>query len=673
MKSKLIFILFFLYSALSSAQYNTDDNNIESIILEVVQENQELDYEEVYEALIQIYSDPIDLNIASKEDLESLYILKPLQINNFLEYRNLAGPFVSIYELQSIPSFDPETIRKVLPFVYIKDKSFLPRNLFREILTNRNHYLLMRTERTLENKKGFIEDSLGNKAFTGGEQKIYFRYRNTKARQFSYGFTMEKDAGEKKFNDFTSYHLALYNKGKVKSALIGDYQVQFGQGLILGAGFSLGKGSETILTVKRNNTGIRPYTSSGEYNFFRGASSTIRLKSFDLSAFVSHKQIDGNTGDSINSEKTFTPVTTGYHRTTSESAKRKNIQETITGGNISFSSRNKKFHIGITSVATYYNEYLLKNPEPYNRFDFSGKENFIYGLDCSYQWKNFYFFGESGMSSGKGKGIVSGFISTLSSSIDVSFLYRNYEKKFHSLYGNAFGENTDNKNEKGIYWGIKLKIAPKIILNAYYDHFYFPWLKYQVDAPSEGYEYLFRLNYIPSKTILIYLQFRQEDKEKNLAGNSYLIDYPVNSLKRNGVFNFEIKATPSLFLRTKIQCSSYRQIDEPTFGFLILQDVSLNYKRFTIAGRFSVFETDDFENRQYTYERDVLYNFSIPFYYGKGIRTYFLLKYKLSKKLELWLKYSRTNYRDKQIIGSGPDEIQGNRKTDIKAQLRYNF
>ena len=67
--------------------------------------------------------------------------------------------------------------------------------------------------------------------------------------------------------DFYSSHLLLENKLGFSKILIGDFQMQIGQGLVFGGGFAPGKGVETINTVKRNTRGILPYTSSLEQNF----------------------------------------------------------------------------------------------------------------------------------------------------------------------------------------------------------------------------------------------------------------------------------------------------------------------------------------------------------------------------------------------------------------------
>jgi len=82
----------------------------------------------------------------------------------------------------------------------------------------------------------------------------------------------------------------------------------------------------------------------------------------------------------------------------------------------------------------------------------------------------------------------------------------------------------------------------------------------------------------------------------------------------------------------------------------------------------------DYENRVYVYERDILYAFAIPMYYGKGSRYYVNLKYEINSKLSLWFKVAQTVYADyRESISSGNEEIIGNRKTDMRVLIRWNF
>ncbi len=104
-----------------------------------------------------------------------------------------------------------------------------------------------------------------------------------------------------------------------------------------------------------------------------------------------------------------------------------------------------------------------------------------------------------------------------------------------------------------------------------------------------------------------------------------------------------------------------------------MQDVQVTAGKLKVSTRFALFDTEDYDNRQYAYEKDVLYAFSLPAYNGRGTRQYLLLQYPLGPHLDLWLRYARTQLRDGDTIGSGLEEIHAPHKSEVKAQVRMSF
>ncbi|MBY0426055.1 MAG: helix-hairpin-helix domain-containing protein, partial [Cytophagales bacterium] len=623
-------------------------------------QDQDLPYEDLYETLFQYYRTPLNINKATKEELRNLYILSEIQINSFFEHKRKYGALLSLYELQTIPNFDQSTIDKLLPFVTIGTDSKLRDNrplLQRIKEEHENHFLLLRFRSVLEKQKGYTNPTPTSSGeipqrYVGSPGAWYLRYRLSHSNDFSFGITLEKDAGEafawnpaKRYygTDFISAHATLYNIGHWKSISVGDYTVQLGQGLIMSGGFYIGKGSETISTIRRSTMGIKPYTSVFEGNFFRGAAATYNWKRFDITALISHRKIDGRlaaNSDTINNNDDYLSslLNTGMHRTPSELDSRQTIDETNVGGNINYTSKSKNLNIGLSALNTRFGTPLQRIPSTYNQFEFNGINNFIFGGDISFSWQNFNFFGEVARSQSGGIGAVAGAIASLTHKLDVSILYRNYDKNFHSLYSNSFNEGTRNINEEGIYWGVKYKPNKIWEWNTYFDLFRFPWLKFRVDAPSSGYEFLSRLNYKPSKTVTLQIQYREENKQRNSNNDQVKIDYLATVIKRNVMVNAEFKIARSLTFRSRVQGSSFTNDGSMTYGFAIVQDLNYDFGKLAISTRYSLFDTDDYDNRQYVYEKNVLYTFSIPAYYGKGYRVYLLVQYTFHKKLDVWAR-----------------------------------
>jgi hypothetical protein len=381
---------------------------------------------------------------------------------------------------------------------------------------------------------------------------------------------------------------------------------------------------------------------------------------------------DGQEGDLISSL-----IATGFHRTPSEIEKKDNFLRTDAGGNITYKDKQSNLELGATFSYTSYNKTLQRNDRLYNRFEFNGKENYNFGLNYSYAWRNMSFFGEAARSKSGGVGLISGVILSLARPLEMSMLLRSYDRDFHTFYGAAFGEGSRPINEQGFYWGMKYTPSKKWQLAAYYDRFRFPWMRFLVDAPSGGHEYLARLTYRPSRAIQLYGQFRQEVRDRNFRDDNDNTGSNFNKVtpytRRNYQLNCNYKAEEIVSLRARVQFSSYEHEAAPTQGYVVVQDVNLDFGKVRFSTRFALFDTDDYDNRQYVYEKDVLYYFFIPAYYGRGFRNFYMVQFKAGKKIDIWAKWAYTKYRNQESIGSGLERIDGDLRNDIRIQMRLKF
>ncbi|RED96653.1 ComEA family DNA-binding protein [Marinoscillum furvescens] len=643
-------------------------------------QEEDIGYEDLYESLLLYHTNPLNLNTATEEEIGSLYILSPAQLREFSAYRAKQDKLISIYELQAIPLFDIQTIKELLPFVSVNE-TVDTRPLLERIANEPNNYLLLRYTRQLQQSAGYKRTD--GSGFLGDPNTLYGRFRVSHAQDFSLGFTFEKDAGEQlSLNpgrnqygmDYYSGHVFLQNKGKLKALALGDFQLQFGQGLVFGAGFSAGKGANPIATIKRNTTGVKPYASVLESGFFRGGAATVSLGNLDITVFGSYLQQDANLlRDTTYSDFELfvnSVQATGLHRTPNELAAKNSTNE-IALGTAAHLEISPRFSVGATSLYSLFSNPIQKRPTNYNQFEFVGKKNIIQSIYTNYNWQNFMFFGEAARSRSGGIGYVAGLLASLTPQLDLSWSLRNYDKNFHSFYGNAFGESSRNINEKGVYWGLAYKPSRKWQLALYFDKFRFPWLRYRTDAPSEGFEYLARLTYKPKKMISLYAQFRQENKERSISeGNLSVL---TETIKRTYLINLDYALARSISFKTRIQASDFQLSGQKSHGLALVQDINLKIKDLKLSGRFAVFDTDDFENRQYMYERDVLYAFSIPAYQGVGSRSYLLAQYRFSSQLTIWARYAQFHFANLDEFGSGLSKVNGNLKSEIKLMARYKF
>ncbi len=655
-------------------------------------QEEDIDYESIYEVLFQLYLNPIDINRADAEILQATYLLNPSQVSSLIDYRNSFGSLLSLYELQAVPNFDLQTIQNLIPFISIGSSGIRTKKFWDRVKEEEQAYFLFRHQRTWETRRGYTPADTSSSGrissrYLGDPNTIYLRFRIQHARDFSFGVTLEKDAGEQFVWDgktarygfnFFSFHFTRYFVGKWKTIALGDFQASFGQGLIFGAGYALGKGAETVPTVRRSSIGILPYTAALEFGFFRGLGLTRQFKNWQATVIASHNARDGRISVSIDSLESFQETISsfnqsGLHRTASELATKNQFRETNLGANAQYSHPSGKFQAGANSLYTRFNRPWIRTPQIYNRFEFAGQSNLVSSLYFNYNWKNFFLFGESAISQNGGTGTVLGFVSSLSKQVDFSLLWRKYDKDFHSFYSSGFSENTRPINEQGVYMGIQIRPDKRWRINAYYDLFAFPWLRYRVYAPSKGYEWLTRITFQPRRNLVAFVQIREEQKDRNLSDSGepalpYLVR-PINKI--NGLLSLETQVTKDFFLRSRILMSRVKIEEEITHGLMILQDAQYGKNKWRLTGRIALFDADTYDNRLYAFENNVLWTFSIPAFSGQGMRYYLLGQYQITQKLTAYFRFSRTSYTDRQVISSGLQTIEGPNQTDTALMIRY--
>ncbi len=691
MKAFLLFILFCIgFCTISQTQdFRRREIDLNAFVQNLLPiQTEDLNYNELYENLIQLYATPLDLNTCTRDELAATYLLNERQLNSFFLYREQFGKFLSIYELQAIPDFDLALIYKMLPFVAVVPAN---RKLWNGLNNPTDNYLLIRTEQLMEEKRGATDNAPKSRdgtlqRFEGSPIQWYARYRYSRSRDFSFGFTMEKDEGEafrwqpskyKYGSDYLSFHAQVQNRGRIKNLLIGDYQLQIGQGLVYSAGFALGKGMETVYTVRRPTTGIRPYTSVTESGFFRGIAATYSLtKRLEATTLYSRTRRSGTV--STDSDPTTEDVisslqTDGLHRIPNELQYRANIIEQNLGVHLLYHANRGQ--LGATLLQSYFDQPLQKTEALRNEYEFRGKQNLLVGLHGNYLWHNFNLFSEVARSQSGGVGATIGILASLNKRWDATLLFRQFDKNFHSFYANGFGESSRNINESGIYTGVKYTIHKKMKFGAYVDVYRSPWYQYLVDKkPTNGFDFLFQNTWTPSKKWAFYAVYRQEHKEHNIPSDLSKQKYVANYTRRNLILSAEYTSGRVWSFRTRVQGGTFGyQNFKADKGWLVFQEITADWGKFSATTRLSAYNSDSYDARQYAIERDVLYAISMPAYYERGFRNFLLFRYTPHLRMDIWVRFARTDMPDREKLSSYVDEINGSHRTELKLQIRYKF
>ena len=682
----LIFLLIVGSHALRAQDaVSTTEQIIANIFEKLTAESEEtIDYESFYDDLMFCAENPINLNQTNREELEKLQFLSEIQIENILSYVYDNGELKTIYELQLIEGLDMTDIRRILPFVRLGEADDSRVKLYwNELIKYGKNQLMFRLDKGVETKEGYQflpnEDvnspSVNPTQYLGNELYNSVKYRFHYKDRIQVGFTGEKDAGEQfwgnenKGYDFYSFHAQLNKFGKFKTIVLGDFRANFGQGLVLHPEFGMGK-SSYVLNVTPRSSGLKKYSSTDEYNYFRGGGVTLKLGKYEVSAFYSNKMIDGDT---VNG--TFSSIIkTGYHRTLDELSKKQTVNQIIVGGNVTYTNMN--LQLGVTAVHTELDNNLIPDKSVYNYFYFSGKRQTTGGIFYRYRWKKLNLFGETAITENGSLATLNGCYFSPVSQVSLVVLQRYYSPEYDTFYASSFAETSKINNESGLYLGAEVRPFRKWKLAAYADSYRFPWPKYGIDAPSVGNDYLFQADFVPKRNMSMYWRFKYEEKQSNLSTSGTVMPMvvPVKkaSLRYQIIYlyeNFSLKNVLEGNLSTQAQ-------SEWTYGIIASQDVSYNFSKIPlkIDLRFQFFDAQNYENRFYSYEKDVLYAFSIPMYYGLGSRYYLNIQYDITKQLSVWFKIAQTVYADdRESLSSGNETISGNRKTDVRFLLKWEF
>ena len=682
---QLLLSLLFIVPIVAFSQIDSEFRNDEDLIQSILEDvDGEVDLSQLFDHLEYRLRRPINLNRCETEDLLELYILTEQQSYNIISHRDRFGKYISIYELQAVKLLDLESIYRLIPFVTLIESSISRDLSFKEKLTRMDHEVIIRTRGVIEEQNGYTKDQelSGNQYYSGNRFNQFIRYRSRLGKRFSIGFTAEKDAGEEFFKgkrkdgfDFYSGHLAIGERGILKKLIIGDYQVKFGQGLMAWSAFAFGK-TPMVNKIKRVPLGVSPYRSVNENSFFRGAAITLEKNNFSLTAYHSRKKRDLNVNDTIFDDDfealQATFQESGFHRTESELESRKKLQEIITGLNLSYDEG--AFHLAINALDQQFEKSISPGDQLYKLPYFSGDKLRALAVDASYRFGNSMVFGEASKSNPGSVAYILGWQIALHKKLDLSLLHRNIPEDYNSFYANPFRELSKAKNEKGFYAGMEFRPSRAWKISAYADHYYFPWLRFQADAPTRGRDYFSELQYKPNKTEEYYLRFRTETKEGNFTGESNLKQI-LESTRSTLRLNASYYLSKNLRLQSRIELSKFNTFGVEDRGFLAFQNVSYSSFGFplSLSARLAVFDTDSYNSRIYAYENDVLYFFSVPAYSGNALRYYLNLKFDIGRNLDIWLRYAQTRYADRNVVSGGLSESQGNTRSDFKIQMRYSF
>jgi len=612
---------------------------------------------------------PLQINQVTADELSALGILTSTQISDFISHRNQIHHFESIYELQTIHGWELALLKKIKPFLRCDKISKKWHDL-----QGAKHQFLIRNETTLEEKKGFSpKDSRSKTRYLGNSWGQLARYRGQLNTYLRIGAIIQKDAGEANYLDFKSVFIEIKPNRWIDKIIIGDFINQWGQGLVQSGGFSLGKSFESIKATQKFHLGAIPYTSSGETAFYRGFNIQFHVGTLNFQTFSSLRHLDASlSSDSTSNSKQINSwIEDGYHRTTTELSHQSNVQETAWGGSMQWIHKPTHLAIQFNLSTTLFSLEKSKSLLAYKVNAWSGNQVKNYSMSFQAPFHNIHFTGEFAWMPENHFSLIQGGAFALSKKTDLSYLIRYYEPSYFSPKAQGIGESAETTNEMGLFVGNQITFNKRNKLSSYLDVFRFPGLKYEVSQlNSWGWEYLTRYQWEKRGKYTFFGQLKWTSKQNDMSRSNKALTR--NHLIQTSLDLHQFRAK-KLDFHTRIMTCLLVGANTKETGLLILQDVKYQIRSLGIQLRIGFVSSSSYDSRLYAYEVGVPLSFSLPAYYGHGFRNCLVLDYKWTKNSTFSLKIGRTNYLDRDEIGSSLDLISKSHKTDVTFQCQLSM
>lgn len=637
--------------------------------------------ENIFQELTMLEGNPMNLNQVSREQLEQFPLISHEQAAHIAEFLDKNRPVYSVFELRNVSFLDFKTVELILPFFFAGEAKKEQPSV-KTMLKRGRHEVQSRFDKTLQSRAGYGEfpDSIlqryPNRKYRGEDFYTSAKYAFSYRDRIQFGLVGEKDSGEPFLRknhpvgyDHYGFHLIVRDLGKLKTLAVGDYRLSFGQGLILNNDFILSKSWGTNMIIRRTQEPKRHF-STAESGFFRGVAAVLQIGKVTVTPFYSHKRFDANL--SRNGEITSFK-TDGYHRTLSEMEKKNNSHEQVTGININY--RNEQFQLGVSGVYHAYDRMYCPVVNEHNYYSLRNSSHVNASIDYSYRLNRLTLAGETAVARNGATATTHMVQYSPSGLFSLSTLYRHFPISYNAMHAQAFSEGSKIENENGFYIGATFNPLRKISATTYIDLFRFPWPKNQVDKPSAGFDFYLLGTYAVNQNANFELRYKIKQKEQNSKypdKNSRTV-LPYNTQKIRFRYNHVLKS--GWDFRTTFDVSLFRRKHFPQEkGFMLSQHAGYRGSK-KIRGDFfaGYFKSDTYASRLYSYERNILTTFYMPSFYGKGIRLATLGRYTFTPRLSFSVKIGHTHYFDRETIGSGTEQISGNRRTDLFTYLQWRF
>ena len=620
-------------------------------------------WEETYEWLCELEQHPLDINQATREELEELPFLSAQQIEELMEYRYRYGPMKSLGELQMIRSLGYGQRRLLACFVYVGTAQESRFPSLRQIARYGRHELVATARIPFYERKG------DNDGYLGYPYRHWLRYQFTYGDAVKVGLVGAQDAGEPFFSnrnkwgyDYYSFYLQLRNLHRLETLCLGNYRVSMGMGLVMNSDFSMGKVS-MLQTLGRAPHSLRAHSSRSN-TYLQGAAATLNLgRGIKATAFFSSRPMDAT----LNKDSSVSTIlTSDYHRTETEMQKKHNLQALKTGGSLRYEHRG--LHLGANALYVHLDRQLRPNTKVlYRQHAAQGSDFLNLSLDYGYASYRLSLNGETAMDKAGHLATINTVSWRLNDGLSVMALQRFYAYAYTSLDAQSYSDGGHVQNESGVYLGLTWQPSPAWRVAAYTDFAYHAWARYQVSQSSRSWDHLVQGSYVHRSWTLT-ARYRLRRRQKDNAEKTALLDIAEHRFRLSA----EYAGAQGFGSRTQVD-GGFVDGTQGEWGGIVSQSFSYTRGWLRLNAGAACFHTDSYDSRVWLYERGPLYTYSMMTFYGEGLRYWLMARASIGSRLQLTAKVGVTDYFDRAVIGSSYQQIDASSQTDLDVQLRWKF
>jgi hypothetical protein len=589
------------------------------------------------EELADLKDHPLDLNSVSLDQLLKLPLIDSRLARAIILYRQ-QREFTDVGEIKNVPGITDEIFEGIAPYIKVEPKG-IPMALQGDL---RLRMMLAKPD---------------SEAYFNADPKFQnppYLYNRTRLRygsQYEVGWVLrhagaQSDSGSEpviNFNNLWKYYLVKYwlimrNAYSFEKIVIGDYKLQYNQGLI----FYYPLGTELARPVKIEAKGIAEDGGTAPNTYFKGLAVNKRIEKFDLDFFYSNKKLDAglNPDGTVREDLITIRENMGYITSDREMEKNDNLTEELIGGRVAYNFLADS-RIGVMGYQSKYNP-KINPPQEKGYYIFRGERNRVFGFDLDTWYRKLNLCAEYARCIGYGDAWLVQPMLKLTRFTLWTTIYK-YEPDYYNEHSSAttiVGRKDEDWNENGVFLGGKYGDREREV-QIYFRPVKHPWKENNLMPTTDKEFWLDIKQRVSRKLELYFRQWNHWYEEKVENRDLY------QSWKKTRV---QLTWNPDGRVRFRMRWdgrkNSVYELKQVERGYLIFGDLNCKAtESLNFDGRLVFFEAEPGVAMS---EIEFLWPMSLTPYhwwtYGKGIRYYLTITQEITKNTSLWLKYENTQY-----------------------------